>query len=664
MEEKQSTVDKFNLNVPSNSTNDFSTKVAESKKYFQNALSEFVYYLSYSKWIPELGRRETWMETIDRYINFMRETTTDKLNQTEYAEIRQQMLEMQIIPSMRLLWSSGAAARKTNVTAYNCSYLAVTKPEDLGEIMYISMCGTGVGFSVEKKFVDQFPTVKMQTGDILPRYVIDDSKEGWAEAFVHGVKTWLEGKNLIFDFSQLRPAGARLKTMGGRSSGPEPLVELIDFTRRKILSRQGTKLTPLDMHDICCKIGEIVISGGVRRSAMISLSDLHDEEMRHAKDGQFYIEHPHRIMSNNSAVYNTKPDSTTFLEEWTALAKSGSGERGIFNRGGLKHQLPDRRWKVFESHLESAGTNPCGEIVLRSKQFCNLTSIVARANDTLESLKKKIKGATILGTYQSMLTNFQFLSPEWKQNCDEERLLGVSFTGLWDCPALRSPEVLRELRDYAIEVNKEYAERFGINQSTCITTVKPSGNSSQLLDTSSGLHVRHAPYYIRRVRISATDPLFKVLKEQGFPHHAEVGQNYETAKTYVLEFPVKSPEGARCKNGITAIEQLKIWEMCKVNFTEHNPSVTISVGKDEWVETGNWIYNKWDIVGGLSFLPKEEGDFVYELAPYETITKEKYEELIAKIPNIDYSKLIEYELDDDTNGSKEYACIGDKCEVQ
>jgi ribonucleoside-diphosphate reductase alpha chain len=664
MEEKQSTVDKFNLNVPSNSTNDFSTKVAESKKYFQNALSEFVYYLSYSKWIPELGRRETWMETIDRYINFMRETTTDKLNQTEYAEIRQQMLEMQIIPSMRLLWSSGAAARKTNVTAYNCSYLVVTKPEDLGEIMYISMCGTGVGFSVEKKFVDQFPTVKMQTGDILPRYVIDDSKEGWAEAFVHGVKTWLEGKNLIFDFSQLRPAGARLKTMGGRSSGPEPLVELIDFTRRKILSRQGTKLTPLDMHDICCKIGEIVISGGVRRSAMISLSDLHDEEMRHAKDGQFYIEHPHRIMSNNSAVYNTKPDSTTFLEEWTALAKSGSGERGIFNRGGLKHQLPDRRWKVFESHLESAGTNPCGEIVLRSKQFCNLTSIVARANDTLESLKKKIKGATILGTYQSMLTNFQFLSPEWKQNCDEERLLGVSFTGLWDCPALRSPEVLRELRDYAIEVNKEYAERFGINQSTCITTVKPSGNSSQLLDTSSGLHVRHAPYYIRRVRISATDPLFKVLKEQGFPHHAEVGQNYETAKTYVLEFPVKSPEGARCKNGITAIEQLKIWEMCKVNFTEHNPSVTISVGKDEWVETGNWIYNKWDIVGGLSFLPKEEGDFVYELAPYETITKEKYEELIAKIPNIDYSKLIEYELDDDTNGSKEYACIGDKCEVQ
>jgi ribonucleoside-diphosphate reductase alpha chain len=664
MEEKQSTVDKFNLNVPSNSTNDFSTKVAESKKYFQNALSEFVYYLSYSKWIPELGRRETWMETIDRYINFMRETTTDKLNENEYAEIRQQMLEMQIIPSMRLLWSSGAAARKTNVTAYNCSYLAVTKPEDLGEIMYISMCGTGVGFSVEKKFVDQFPTVKMQTGDILPRYVIDDSKEGWAEAFVHGVKTWLEGKNLIFDFSQLRPAGARLKTMGGRSSGPEPLVELIDFTRRKILSRQGTKLTPLDMHDICCKIGEIVISGGVRRSAMISLSDLHDEEMRHAKDGQFYIEHPHRIMSNNSAVYNTKPDSTTFLEEWTALAKSGSGERGIFNRGGLKHQLPDRRWKVFESHLESAGTNPCGEIVLRSKQFCNLTSIVARANDTLESLKKKIKGATILGTYQSMLTNFQFLSPEWKQNCDEERLLGVSFTGLWDCPALRSPEVLRELRDYAIEVNKEYAERFGINQSTCITTVKPSGNSSQLLDTSSGLHVRHAPYYIRRVRISATDPLFKVLKEQGFPHHAEVGQNYETAKTYVLEFPVKSPEGARCKNGITAIEQLKIWEMCKVNFTEHNPSVTISVGKDEWVETGNWIYNKWDIVGGLSFLPKEEGDFVYELAPYETITKEKYEELIAKIPNIDYSKLIEYELDDDTNGSKEYACIGDKCEVQ
>lgn len=652
---------------PTSNINDakqtFVSKASESKQYFPNPLAEFVYYLSYSKWMPDENRRETWIETIDRYIEFMKETTTDMLSDAEYERIRDGMLKMKVIPSMRLLWSSGPAARATHVAAYNCSYLAVTKPEDFGEIMYISMCGTGVGFSVEEEFISQLPEVKMQTGDILPKFVIEDSKEGWASAFVHGVKTWLDGKNVIFDFSQLRPKGARLKTMGGRSSGPEPLVELIDFTRRKILSRQGKKLTSLDVHDICCKIGEIVISGGVRRSAMISLSDLHAEEMRHAKDGQFYIDHPQRIMSNNSAVYNVKPSSIEFLTEWTALAKSGSGERGIFNRGGLKHQLPKRRWDVFEKHANMSGTNPCGEIVLRSKQFCNLTSIVAREYDTVETLKEKIELATILGTYQSMLTNFDFLSPEWKQNCEEERLLGVSFTGLWDCPILRDEAVLRELRDHAVEVNRIYAEKLRINPSTCITTVKPSGNSSQLTDTASGLHTRHAPYYIRRVRISSTDPLFKMLKDQGFPHHAEVGQEYETAKTYVLEFPVKSPEDAKFKNGTSAVEQLEIWKMCKVNFTEHNPSVTISVGANEWVEAGEWVYKNWDIVGGLSFLPKDEGDFVYELAPYETITREKYEELVTKLPSIDFSKLIDYEKQDETNGAKELACIGDKCEV-
>ncbi|RMD77143.1 ribonucleoside-triphosphate reductase [Candidatus Dojkabacteria bacterium] len=648
-----------------NNTNkqEFLEKVKESKKYFPNSLAEFVYYMSYSRWLPEKGRRETWIETVDRYMDFMKENLGNKLTEQEYERVKNGIKEMRVVPSMRLLWSAGPAARATNVTAYNCAYLAVTKPEDLGEIMYISMCGAGVGFSVEKQFIENFPVVKMQTGDILPKYTIEDSKEGWAKAFVFGVKTWLDGKNVIFDFSQLRPKGARLKTMGGRSSGPEPLVDLIDFTRRKILSKQGQKLSTLDIHDICCKIGQIVVAGGVRRSAMISLSDLDDEEMRHAKEGQFYLHSPQRFMANNSAVYNQKPSSVEFLKEWTALASSGSGERGIFNRGGLKHQLPARRWETFRDYASSAGTNPCGEIVLRSKQFCNLSSIVARENDTLESLIDKIELATILGTYQSMLTDFKFLSPEWKKNCEEERLLGVSFTGLWDCPILRNQEVMSKLRDHAIEVNRRYAERFGINPSTCVTTVKPSGNSSQLTDTSSGLHTRHSPYYIRRVRISSTDPLFKMLKEQGFPFKPEVGQSYDNANTYVLEFPVKSPESAVYKNNISAIEQLEIWKMCKVNFTEHNPSVTISVGKDEWLEAGNWIYKNWDIIGGLAFLPKEEEDIVYELAPYETISKEQYEEMVSKLPEIDYSRLIDFELDDETNGAKEYACVGDKCEI-
>jgi len=633
----------------------------ESKQFFPNQLAEFIYYLSYSKWNPEQGRRETWIETIDRYMDYMKFKMKDKLSEKDYTRIRQAMLELKIIPSMRLMWSSGKAAEATNVAAYNCSYLAVTALEDFGEIMYISMCGTGVGYSVEQEFVEKLPKIEFQNGDIMPKYVIQDSKEGWAEAFVHGLKTWFSGRNVIFDFSQLRQKGARLHTMGGRSSGPEPLVELIDFARKMVFSSQGKQLTSLQVHDLCCKIGEIVISGGVRRSAMISLSDLDDMGLRHAKDGEFWNEQPQRIMSNNSSVYNTKPSATEFMEEWLNLAKSGSGERGIFNRGGLRKQLPQRRWDVFADYAHESGTNPCGEIVLRSKQFCNLTAVIARENDTVKTLKEKIELATILGTYQSTLTDFKFLSPEWKKNCEEERLLGVSFTGLWDCPILRDAEVLKELRDYAVEVNKKYAEKLGINQSTCVTCVKPSGNSSQLTDTSSGLHTRYAPYYIRRVRIANTDPLFKMMKVQGFPYKPEVGHDINTATTYVLEFPVKSPEGAMYKNDISALEQLEIWRMTKENFTEHNPSVTISVGDNEWIDVANWVYKHWDIIGGLSFLPKE--DHIYQLAPYEEITKEEYEKLAAKLPPIDYSMMLEFELNDQTNGAKELACVGDKCEI-
>lgn len=640
---------------------DVSALAAASKQYFRNPLGEFIYYMSYSKWSDDLGRRETWIETIDRFMDFMHENVQDKLSEQDYAEVKQAMLEQRIIPSMRLLWSSGPAARKSHVTAYNCSYIAPTQARDFGEIMYISMCGTGVGFSVEKHTVDQLPEVQKQSGEVIKGYIIPDSKEGWADAFVFGLESWFSGKDVEFDYSEVRPAGAKLKTMGGRSSGPDPLRELIDFSRKLILDRQGQKLSPLDVHDICCKIGDIVVAGGVRRSAMISLSDLNDESMRDAKKGEFWNDNPHRAMANNSAVYLQKPTTTEFLDEWTALAKSGTGERGIFNRGGLKQQLPERRWEKFKDYLDNSGTNPCGEIVLRSKQFCNLTSIVARPEDTKETLMEKIRLCTILGTYQASLTNFGYISSDWKKNCQDEALLGVSITGVWDCPQIMDAQLLRDLRDYSVEVNKEYAAKLGISESTCITCIKPSGNSSQLLDSASGLHPRHAPYYIRRVRISANDPLYKMMKEQGVPYKPEVGQQEETARTFVLEFPVKGPEKAVYRDDLSAIEQLENWKLFKENFTEHNPSVTISVGNDEWIQSADWIYKNWDIIGGLSFLPRD--DIAYQLAPYETISKDKYDELAKQFPVIDYAKILEFEKEDETKGAKELACVAGNCEI-
>lgn len=633
----------------------------ESSKYFTSPLSEFVYYRSYSRWIDSEGRRETWIETVDRYMSFMRENLGNKLKESEYKEIREAILNQRVMPSMRLMWSAGPAARKTNVAAYNCSFIAPTKIQDLAEIMYISMCGTGVGFSVETQTAQQFPIIKRQTGKKRKTYVIPDSKEGWCDAFATGMTTWFNGEDIDFDFSQLRPAGARLFTMGGKASGPEPLIELMKFARAKVLSRQGKRLRNIDLHDIICKIGEIVVSGGVRRTALISLSDLDDQEMRHAKEGAFYITEGQRSLANNSAVYVEKPSSTEFLEEWIALMKSGTGERGIFNRGSLEKQLPARRWKILGQHALSLGTNPCGEIILRSKQFCNLTEVVARNEDKEKDLLDKVRIATILGTYQSMLTNFPYLSKEWKKNCEEERLLGVSITGQWDCPAVRNPKTLAKLRDEAIKVNREYAKRFGINFSTAITCVKPSGTVSQLVNSSSGMHPRHAKYYIRRVRISATDALFKMMKDQGVPYYPEVGQTMDSANTFVLEFPEKAPDGAHLKDHQTAIEQLEYWKMVKENYTEHNPSITVSVGDDEWIETANWIYKNWDIVGGLSFLPRS--NHVYKLAPYEEITKEQYDEMVKKFPKIDYSKIVTYEYDDETQGAKELACVGGACEI-
>ena len=644
---------------------------AESKKYFSNHLGEFVYYRTYAKWIPEEQRRETWIETIDRYMTFMKKNLGNKLKDAEYKEVREAILKQEAMPSMRLLQFAGPAAEKTNVCAYNCSYIAPTKWQDFAEIMYISMCGTGCGWSAESQNVQQLPQIKFQTGKKLPTFVIPDSKEGWADALTLGLTTWADGLDIDFDFSQLRPAGARLKTMGGKSSGPEPIKNLLIFARKKLLNRQGRRLENIDAHDIMCMIGQIVVSGGVRRSAMISLSDLDDEKIRDAKKGQFYLTEGQRSLANNSAVYLQKPTEEEFLDEWIALMKSGSGERGIFNRGSLPKQVPERRLKVWKEDglfdgknltgRRLIGVNPCGEIILQSKQFCNLTNVIAREGDTEKNLLRKTRIATIIGTYQASLTNFPYLSKEWKENCERERLLGIGLAGQWDCPTVRSPKVLDKMKNESIKINKIYAKRFGIAESTAITCVKPDGNSSQTFNFSSGMHPRYAPFYIRRVRIAVTDSLFKMLRDQGVPYFPEVGQTMENANTFVFEFPVKSPKGSIFKDDQTALEQLEHWKMVKEHFTEHNPSVTISIGDGEWIEVAKWLYKNWDMLGGLSFLPRD--NHVYQLAPYEEIDEKKYREMLKKFEHIDYSKIITYEKIDETDVKKELACVGGMCEV-
>lgn len=635
--------------------------VRKSKKFFRNSLAEFIFYRTYARWIEEEGRRETWVETIDRYVDFMRENLKDKMSEDEYKEVYQAILHQQAMPSMRLLQFAGPAARRNNVCAYNCSFISPKDVKDFSEILFVLMSGAGVGFSVEKSSINQLPIIKKQSGNKLKTFVIEDSREGWGDALTVGLETWYGGDDIEFDFSQLRPAGARLKTSGGKSSGPEPLKQLLSFTRSLILNKQNDRLTSLEVHDIICKIGECVVSGGVRRSALISLSDLADVEMRDAKKGQFYLTEPQRGLANNSALYEEKPSPTHFLEEWLALMKSGSGERGIFNRGATNKTLPDRRVKEVDGMPIPWGTNPCGEIILRSKQFCNLSEVVARAEDTEETLLKKVRIATILGTYQSSLTDFPYLSKDWKENCDEERLLGVSITGQWDCPLARDGKMLQKLKAEAIKTNKEYAKKFGIPASVCITCVKPSGTLSQLVDCSSGMHARHAKYYIRRVRISNTDSLFKMLRDQGVPFHPEVGQDEKTATTFVLEFPVKAPKGAIFRDDVSALEQLEHWKTVKENFTEHNPSVTVSVDTAEWLKVSNWVYENWDIVGGLSFLPRF--DHVYKLAPYEEINRDQYYELLKKFEHMDFSKIVTYERENETDVKREFACVAGSCEI-
>lgn len=642
--------------------------------FIQDAYRQFIFYRTYSRWNDDLKRRETWEETVQRYMDFMKSKAGDKLTEADYKSVQEAIVNQEVMPSMRLMWAAGDAAQKNNMTAYNCSFIAPTKIEDFGEILYISTSGTGVGFSVEEAAVAQLPIIQSQTGKKLPAFVVPDSKEGWADAVVHGMTAWHNGEDVEFDYSEIRPAGARLKTMGGRASGPEPLKNLLTFARDKILSRQGERLKTIDVHDIICKIGDCVVSGGVRRSALIGLSDLDDSDIRHSKTGAFWEAEPQRALANNSAVYREKPTMAQFIREWVALIESGTGERGIFNRGGLVKQLPERRVEAW-GHMGVAqgdrleddalvGTNPCGEITLLSKQLCNLTEVIARPGDTLETLKEKVRIATILGTYQSTLTNFKYVSSKWKKNCDAERLLGVSITGQYDCPLLigkTAPETFDELREHAVQVNKKYAKKLEVNQSTCITCVKPSGTVSQLVNSASGAHPRFGRFYIKNVRISATDPLFKMLVAQGVPYMPEVGQAMETAHTFVIPFPVAAPKDAITVQDISAIAHLEHWKVLKEHFTEHNPSITISVERDEWMEVGAWVWKNWDVVGGLSFLPKS--DHIYQLAPYEPITEEKYKELSKSFPKIDFSKLSEFEVNDETEGAKALACVSGTCEI-
>lgn len=643
----------------------------ESKRHFKNNhLGEFIYLRTYAKWIESEGRRETWVETVDRYVNFMKENLGNKLTEQEYSEVREAILKQEVMPSMRLMQFAGEPVRKCNTCAYNCAFIAPAKLSDFAEIMYLSMQGCGVGFSVESQNIEKLPQIKKQTKKKVLKHFVADSKEGWGDALTLGLKTWYAGGDVEFDYSLVRPAGARLKTMGGKASGPEPLRSLLDFARERILRRQGRRLRGIDAHDIICKIGECVVAGGVRRTAMISLSDLDDSDIRDAKKGQFFLTEPHRSVANNSAVYETRPSNTELVQEWVALMKSGSGERGIFNRGAIGNTLPERRAKYFKKmgFIDAdgvvqgpIGTNPCGEIILQSKQFCNLSEIIARAEDTEADLERKARIASILGSYQSTLTKFRYISKDWNKHCEDEHLLGVSVTGQWDSDVVRRPEVMRKLRDIAIETNVTYAKRFGIRPSTSVTAVKPSGTVSQTFNCSSGIHPRHSKYYIRRVRISATDSLFKMLKDQGVPHTPEVGQSEGTASTYVLDFPVEAPGGSVFKDDISALDQLEYWKQVKLNFTEHNPSATISVSENEWIGVVDWLQRNWDIIGGLSFLPRL--DHVYRLAPYETIDKKRYDELIANFPKIDYAKLVTYERTDETEQKREMACVGNVCEI-
>ena len=624
----------------------------------------FIFISRYSRWLDDQKRRETWEETVDRYFRFFDEHFADKgvkLNKAVREELRDAVLNLEVMPSMRSLMTAGEALKRDNTAGYNCSYVAVNKVRAFDEILYVLMCGTGVGFSVERQYVEKLPTIAEEFTNSDTLIVVKDSKEGWAKAYRELVSLLIGGQIPRWDLSNIRPAGARLKTFGGRASGPQPLEDLFRFTVSTFKKSAGRKLTSIECHDIICKIAEIVVVGGVRRSALISLSNLTDERMRDAKVGQWWVENPQRALANNSVAFKEKPEIGTFMEEWVSLYKSKSGERGIFNREAAQktvEKLGERRDASYEF-----GTNPCSEIILRDKEFCNLSEVIVRADDTPDTLKRKVRLAAILGTWQASLTHFPYLSSDWKRNCEEECLLGVSLTGILDNSTMRTQgsdlnALLESLKADAVAVNKEWAKRIGINPAAAITCVKPSGTVSQLTDAASGIHARHSEYYIRTVRADRKDPMCQFMIDKGIPAEPCV---MRPDHTMVFSFPQKAV-GSVTRNDMTAIEHLELWLTYQRHWCEHKPSITVTVREGEWMEVGAWVYAHFDEISGISFLP--HSDHTYQQAPYQDCTAEQYEAALAKLPqSIDWSELTQYEKSDTTKGTQTFACSGDKCEV-
>ena len=639
---------------------------------------QFIHLSRYARWDYDKKRRETWGETVNRFFQFFQEHLKEMCNYDlengELEKLKKEVMSLNVMPSMRCMMTAGEALRKENIAGYNCSYVKIDNPRSFDEILYVLMNGTGVGFSVEADHVSQLPLIAEEFHPTDTTIVVADSKLGWAKAYKELLSLLWSGQVPKWDLSKVRSAGTPLKTFGGRASGPEPLDDLFHFSTKVFQDAAGRKLKPIECHDIVCKIAAIVVVGGVRRSALISLSDLNDGEMRKAKSGQWWEYNGQRALANNSVNYKEKPNVGTFMREWNSLYDSKSGERGMYNGASAKSQVSKLNEREKDENQEfikrrepreDFGTNPCSEIILRSREFCNLSECIVRRHDTSESLAEKVRVATILGTFQSTLTNFRYLTKEWERNCSDERLLGVSLTGILDNPLTSGrkkglDELLQNLRKVAVETNKEWSNKLGVNRSAAITCVKPSGTVSQLVDSASGIHARHSEYYIRTVRADNKDPLCKMMKQNGFPNEPDVTKPNHTT---VFSFPTQSPKDAICRTDMTAIEQLELWSTYQEHWCEHKPSITVTVKENEWPEVGSWVWNNFDDISGISFLPFS--DHTYRQAPYQDCTKSEYDEMLKLIPeNVDWSKLSEYEQQDFTAGSQELACSADGgCEI-
>jgi len=635
---------------------------------WETPYQEFIFTRSYSRWNYDLKRRENWEETVDRYFTFILKQANglSKARITSILRCRDAVLARSVLPSMRLLWSAGQGVKRENISAYNCAYTPIDSIKVFSEIMYILLCGTGVGYSVERQEIEKLPEIPQDIKPTKDIVIFEDTKIGWAKGLDEYLGYLLTGNCPNVDFSKIRPEGSILKVSGGRASGPEPLRQLITFTTKIFKGAEGRKLTSLECCDLVCYIANVVVAGGVRRAACICLSNLSDLRMRDAKKGTFWTTNEQRNLANNSTCYTEKPDMHIFMEEWLSLSSSGTGERGIFNREAAK-LVAEKTGRRDSSY--PFGCNPCSEIILRPKQFCNLTEVVVRPKDTISELTEKVEIATILGILQSTLTDFKYLSPEWKKNCEEERLLGVSLTGIMDNPVLNNMDNPERVQDWytamkktAIKTAASWSKALNINMPAAITCVKPSGTVSQLVNSSSGLHARHSEHYIRRVRVSKTDPLSKLLIDNFVPYHPENGFTFENCNTLVFEFMVDSPKNSVFRDDRTAIEQLEMWKLIQEYWCEHKPSCTVYVKDNEWLEVGAWVYKNWDIVSGIAFLPHDGG--VYQLPPYTEISKNNRDSWKATYTKtVDFSKLTDYEKSDYTTGSRELACTGESCEI-